>query len=216
MRKGHQPKGINMNATPNARWQVSGTYFEACNCESACPCVFLSPPTSGSCTVVVAWHIEQGKFDNTSLDGLNAVLAANSPGHMLKTKWEVALYLDQRASPPQAEALGKIFSGQAGGHPANLVPFIGKVLGVKAAAIEYEARDKKRALRMGDIGQIEIESAAGGDGAPLTLQNLPLCIAPGFPIVVARSKTARFNDLGLSLEVSDKNGFYSPFAYQSA
>jgi hypothetical protein len=209
-------KGSIVNATPNARWQVSGTYFEACNCESACPCVFLSPPTSGSCTVVVAWHIEQGKFDSTSLDGLNAVLAAHSPGHMLKTKWEVALYLDQRASPPQAEALGKIFSGQAGGHPANLVPFIGKVLGVKAAAIEYEARDKKRALRMGDIAQIELESAAGGDGAPLTLQNLPLCIAPGFPIVVARSKTARFNDLGLTLEVSDKNGFYSPFAYQSA
>ena len=91
----------------------SGTYFETCNCEVACPCVFLGSPSSADCTVLIAWHIDQGGFGDTKLDGLNAVLAVHSPGHMLKTKWQVALYLDQRASPPQAEALGKIFSGQA-------------------------------------------------------------------------------------------------------
>ena len=32
-------------------WEISGTYFEACNCEIACPCVFLSAPTTGDCTV---------------------------------------------------------------------------------------------------------------------------------------------------------------------
>src|SRR5215472_2387348 len=176
-------------------WNVAGSYFEACNCEAACPCVFQSPPTSGECTVLVAWHIEQGRFGEANLDGLNVALAVRSPGHMLKTKWKVALYLDQRASPPQAEALGKIFSGQAGGHLANLAPLIGKVLGVKSASIEYEAKDKKRTLRMADIAQIEIESAAGPDGGQVTLQNLPLCIGPGFPTVVARSKIARFKDL---------------------
>ena len=165
--------------------------------------------------MVIAWHIEQGNFAGTSLDGLNAVLAVHAPGHMLKTKWEVALYLDQRANPPQAEALGKIFSGQAGGHLSDLVPLIGKVLGVKSTVIEYEANGKKRALRVGDIARIEIESAAGADGGQFTLQNLPLCVSPGFPAVVARSKSARFDDLGLRLEVTDKNGFYSPFAYQS-
>lgn len=25
-------------------WKVSGTYFEACNCDVACPCVFTSAP----------------------------------------------------------------------------------------------------------------------------------------------------------------------------
>jgi hypothetical protein len=34
-------------------WQISGTYGEACNCEPACPCVFLSPPTTGECTVLI-------------------------------------------------------------------------------------------------------------------------------------------------------------------
>ena len=28
-------------------WKLEGLYFEACNCDAACPCVFLSPPTMG-------------------------------------------------------------------------------------------------------------------------------------------------------------------------
>jgi hypothetical protein len=205
-----------MSATANTQWKVTGTYFEACNCEAACPCVFLNAPTPGECTVLVAWHIAQGGFGGTKLDNLNVALAIHSPGHMLKTKWQVALYLDQRATPPQADALGKIFSGQAGGHPANLAPMIGQVLGVKSAAIEYQAEGKRRSLRIGDIASAEIEAAAGADGGETTIHNHPMCVAPGFPAVVARSKRATFHDFGLNLEVSEKNAFYSPFAYQSA
>lgn len=91
--------------------------------------MLLSAPTSGECGVLVAWHIDQGAYGDVPLDGLNVVLAAHAPGHMLQTKWEVALYLDERASPVQQEALGKIYGGQAGGEPAALGPFIGKALG---------------------------------------------------------------------------------------
>ena len=28
-------------------WKLTGTYFEACICEAACPCVMMSPPTTG-------------------------------------------------------------------------------------------------------------------------------------------------------------------------
>jgi len=43
------------------KWNLSGTYFEACNCDAACPCVFLSNPTEGECTVLVAWHVDPGE-----------------------------------------------------------------------------------------------------------------------------------------------------------
>src|SRR6202521_5624542 len=78
-------------------WSVSGVYMEACNCDAACPCVMLSPPTSGECTVLVGWHIEKGHFGQVSLDGFNVALAAHSPGPMLQVKWKAALYLDRRA-----------------------------------------------------------------------------------------------------------------------
>ena len=145
---------------PNS-WKIAGFYFESCNCDVACPCIFLSPPTSGDCTLLVAWHIEQGRFGQIDLDGLNAVLAVYSPpGRMLEVKWKVALYVDERANQDQRDALTQIFSGQAGGHLAGVAPLIGEVLGVKAVPIEYRSEGKRRSLRMGDIANAEIEGAA--------------------------------------------------------
>jgi hypothetical protein len=120
-------------------WEITGSYCEACNCDLACPCVFLSPSTSGDCTVLLPRHIDHGRFGEVNLDGLNAVLAAHSPGHMLEVKWKVALYVDERANEGQQDALTQIFSGQGGGHLAGLAPLIGEVLGVKAALIEYRS-----------------------------------------------------------------------------
>jgi len=198
-----------------ATWSVSGLYCEACNCEAACPCVMLGPPSSGDCTVLVGWHVEKGSFDGVKLDGLNAALVAHSPGHMLKTKWKVALYLDERGSAAQQDALGKIFSGQAGGPPAALAGFIGEVLGVRPKKIEFRADGKRRSLRIEGVGEAEIEALAGQGGADVTLSNHPFSVVQGFPAVVSRSQKATFRDHGLVLDVSGKNGFYSPFQYRA-
>jgi len=195
-------------------WKLSGTYFEACNCDAVCPCIFLGPPTQGNCTVLVAWHIDKGTFGNTSLDGLNTVLAAYSPGHMLQTKWKVALYLDERANQDQRGALTQIFAGQAGGHFANLAACIGEVLGVKTAAIDYEAEGRRRSLTISGVAGMEIEAVPGQDGGEATVSNMPFCVVPGIPSVVAKSKQVTYRDHDLSWEISGKNGFYSAFVYQ--
>jgi hypothetical protein len=197
-------------------WKIAGSFFEACNCNVACPCVFLSPPTSGECTLLLAWHIDQGRFGQTDLNGLNAVLAVYSPGHMMEVKWKVALYVDEKANQSQQDALTQIFSGQAGGHLAALGPLIGEVLGVKTAPIDYQSDGKRRSLRLGTVGEMEIEGMPGQDGGDVTISSHPFTAVPGFPAVVAKSKQMRFTDYGLSWEVSNKNGFFSPFVYQSA
>ena len=94
------------------RWSLTGTYFEACNCEAACQCVFLSPPDVDECTILVGWHIDSGTMGDVSLDGFNVALAVHSPGHMAQVQWKVALYLDERASQAQGDALSQIFAGQ--------------------------------------------------------------------------------------------------------
>jgi hypothetical protein len=197
-------------------WRIAGSYFEACNCEIACPCVFKSPPTGEDCTLLIAWHIDQGRFEEIDLDGLNAVLAVHSPGHMLEVKWKVALYVDELADRRQQDALTQIFSGQAGGHLAGLAALIGEVLGVKAAPIQYRSEGNRRSLRLVDIADAEIDGFPGQDGGDVTIGNHPFTAVPGFPAVVAKSKQLRFSDHGLKWEVSNKNGFFSPFAYQSA
>lgn len=196
------------------QWKLTGGYFEACNCEAACPCIFLGPPTQGECTVLVAWHIEKGNFGATNLDGLNTVLVAHSPGHMLQAKWRVALYLDERATEEQRGSLAKIFAGQAGGHLANLTPCIGEVLGVKAAPIQYRAEGRRRSLSITGLADMDIEALPGQNGAEVTVANMPFCVVPGIPAVVAKSKHVSYRDYGLRWEITDRNGFYSAFAYQ--
>ncbi len=198
------------------KWHLSGTYFEACNCDVACPCVFKSPPTTGECKALVGWHIDGGSFGDVTLDGLNVALYVHSPGNMVEGKWKAALYLDERATQPQKDALSQIFSGQAGGHPAALGSLIEEVLGVKSVPIEYQAEGKRRSLRIPNVVEAELEALAGQGDAEVTLSNHPLCVAPGQTAVVGKSKQVSYRDHGLQLEVSDKAGFYSPFTYQSS
>jgi hypothetical protein len=197
-------------------WKLKGNYFEACNCEAACPCVFLGPPSEGECTALVAWHIDQGTFGDVKLDGLNVALAVHSPGHMAQVKWKAALYVDDKANEAQLGALTQIFSGQAGGHPAALASHVGEVLGVKSAPMTFAANGRQRSLDIGKIAAATIDSIEGQGGADVSISNHPLCIAPGYDAVVSRSKDVRYEDHGLSWKFSNKNGFHSPFAYQSA
>ncbi len=197
------------------KWKVSGTYFEGCNCALACPCVFLEAPTEGECTVLVGWHIEQGRFGEVTLDGLNVAMAAYSPGHMLQVKWQAALYLDEKASEAQKNALTQIFGGQAGGHPANIAALIGQVLGVSSKKLDYKANGRKRSLEIDGVSTAEIEAIEGQGGAEVTITNHPFAVAPGYPAVQAKSKQISYHDYGMNWEISGKNGFYSPFAYQA-
>ncbi len=194
-------------------YNVSGSYFESCNCDSACPCVFLSAPTTGECTAIVGWHIDDGVHNGVQLDGLNVALAVHSPGHMAKTPWRVALYLDDSGTEEQQQALGSIFSGASGGHPAVLASHIGEVLGVASAPITFECEATSRAMRVGQVADVKIMAMAGQGGEQVTIVNHPLAIAPGQQLVASKADHLRFTDHGYEWEMSDTNGFFSPFAY---
>ncbi len=198
------------------KWNLAGNYFESCNCAVACPCVFTSAPTEGKCTVLLAWHIDKGKYGDTGLDGLNAALAIYSPGHMLKVKWDVALYMDEKATAKQREALTSIYGGKAGGEPAALGPFIGKILGVKSVKIEFNTNGKERSMRIPGIAEMEVTAVQGAGGKDVVLENIPFTAVPNELTVVAKSKKLSYHDHGMNWEVSEKNGFYSPFKYKGA
>ncbi len=196
-------------------WKIEGDYFEGCNCESACRCVFLSAPDGGHCDATVAWHIEQGHHGTTKLDGLNVVGAFHTPGHMVTgPKWSVALYLDERSTPAQADALGKIFSGQAGGHFATLGGFIGEVKGVRSVPIQFEAKGRLRRVRVPNVLDMEIEAVQGMNPNQETrIANPSLAVVPGFDLVVSKSTKLTYHDHGYNWDNTGKNGFYSRFAY---
>jgi hypothetical protein len=193
------------------KWELKGDYFEACNCELTCPCVFLSPPTGSDCTVLLAWHVDKGRFGDTKLDGLNVALAVYSPGDMQKVKWKAALYLDSAANTSQVDALGQIYGGKHGGNPAGLAPFIGEMLGARTVAIDYKVSGKRRSLKIPKVTDLEVEDVSGPNGDRSAIQNAPFAE----PLVyVAKSKGFTYTDFGMNWEISEKNSFHSSFSWK--
>ena len=193
-------------------WSLEGSYFEACSCEAVCPCIFESPPSHGDCSVLYAWHIDSGHSNGASLDGLNVALAAYAGGHMQHVKWLASLYLDERATEPQRQALEAIFTGKSGGHPAVLVGFFERFIDVKSVPIEYRAHGKERAVRIPNIITADVKAISGQQGGDTTVQGHPLCLAPGQPFVVARSKAVVLKD-HWSWDFGGSAGGYSAFKY---
>jgi hypothetical protein len=100
----------------------------------------------GQRTVLVAWHVDHGHFNGVALDNLSVALAVRSLENMIAGNWQVALYLNDRATARQKDALLRIFTGQAGGHPAMLASLVTQFLGAKSVPIDYRAEGKRRSL----------------------------------------------------------------------
>jgi hypothetical protein len=197
-------------------WKLEGDYFEGCNCDIVCPCSFFQDPDEGSCYVTCAWHIQKGVYDdNTTLDNLNVVAMFNSPGNMVTgPKWKAALYIDERGTQEQKDAIIKIYSGQAGGFFAAASNLIGEMLGVKSVPIEFSVDGKRRWLKLKDTLELQIEAIEGSDkNKESLLLNVPFTPVPGFDLTIARSSKHRYNDYGIEWNNSGKNGFYCKFKY---
>src|SRR3954451_10796656 len=108
LRRAYQPLGPS-GSNPDGRtrmaaqkkWQLTGDYFENCNCDVVCPCLVspsapLTPrPTQGACDVAIAFHIDRGNYDGVPLDGLNVAVVGNTPGPMADGNWNLAAYIDE-------------------------------------------------------------------------------------------------------------------------
>jgi len=194
-------------------WSLDGTYTEACTCEAACPCIMLSEPTEGDCTAVVGWHIDRGHYGTTSLDGLNVAVGVYTPGNMKEKNWKAAVYLDERASEAQRDALTQIFGGKAGGHPARIAEHIAEIAAVESVPITFESDGRSGRLRVSDVGQSDWRPIEGQGGGVVTVEGNPLAIAPGQKAVIGRAERARFSAHGIEFDTSGRQAMVAPFRY---
>ena len=125
------------------RWKVSGDWFDVCKCNIPCPCTFAQDPTYGDCDGVLAYHIKNGYYGNTSLEGLNVLGMGSFKGNIWagETKFTGAFFLDERADQQQRDALQMIFSGKAGGFPAEFAKMLGEMRGIDYVPIRFEVAD---------------------------------------------------------------------------
>jgi hypothetical protein len=204
-----------------AKWQLSGDYFENCNCDVVCPCLvspaapLTSRPTQGTCDVALFFHIDKGSYDTTPLDGLNVAVIGHAPGPMGAGNWTIAAYIDERADDQQTAALGAIFGGAEGGPMAAFAPLIGTHLGAKKVAIRYSINGKSRSAEIVGILQMAVEPLPTMHPSGETWAALGHPVAPDKMALAVGIAGSTFADHGMRWDNSGKNGHYAPINWSN-
>lgn len=200
---------------------LRGTYFESCTCDTICPCLLLLDPTKGYCKAFLTWNIEKGHVGNVDVSGMNVSMWLNAPDNLLKGQFEMAVYIDNRATNEQFNALREAYHGVHGGH-LGVIASLGKgkagapreFLPTKRAKITYIVNPPMRRVVVGGIAENKMEQLAGANGRPVVVHDTPLAVAPPFPITVSKASELVYNDHGISHSWKGGNGLSSPFVYR--
>ena len=205
--------------TEQASWHISGEYFENCSCDVVCPCeispkgFLMAEPDNGYCNVWLVFHVNSGSYGGTDLSGLNIILFARTEGVMAEGNWATAIYLDERASTDQQQAMGAIFGGQAGGPMAALAPLIGSSLGIKTVPIEYRSEGKKRSAVIPGILNSTIEAVPSPFEGEVVVKRNANPLFPGEDWVQAYGVESSYRDYDWSWDNSGKCADYANFSF---
>jgi hypothetical protein len=209
-----------MAAPTVPQWRLRGAWFDACKCTIPCPCSWAQPPTYGECDGVLLWHISEGNYGDTSVDGLNVAMLVSFVGNV----WEehsdafAAVFVDERADEDQRTALQTIFGGQAGGWPAQL----GEVLGAEIRGMEYVpihatiAEDLATwSVEIPGKAAATVEALTGPttpEGARVQVHNLPGSeVGPGQVATWGRATMDRADAFGFRWDRSGNSSKHMPF-----
>ena len=197
-------------------YHLEGDLLEVCNCNVLCPCWIGEDPDNGTCDTIVGWHVRKGAINGTDVGGLSLCMAAHVPGNILQGNWKVAVYVDDRASDAQQQALLSVWTGQQGGPVADLAKLVGQVLAVERAPITFEVAEGKGTLKIGSVADCEMAPFKGPGDHITTLNNSVFSTVPGSPAYV--SKASRYmrktSHLGLAdVDLANHNAIQGTFVF---
>ena len=198
-------------------YHLEGRLLEVCNCRVLCPCWIGEDPDFGTCDTIVAWRFDKGNVNGVDVAGHTIALIAHVPGNILQGNWRAAVYLDDKVSPKQEEAILSVYTGKQGGPVGELVKLVGEVVSVEKVPITFDVQGGKGTLKVGAAGYAELEPYKNATGATTTLQDTVFSTVPGAPVFVGKSPRYRSKNgkLGINLDISGHNALQSTFVFDA-
>ena len=195
-------------------YRISGSYYEACNCEAICPCrrqgdIPGGRSTYGDCDFVLSWRILEGHFDDVDLAGLNVSIVGTYNDDVGDDIWSVFIYIDKKATDPQFEALSRIFRGDAGGNLGVTANF-STILGIKPADIRVDHTAGSETITVESLASAAVVR-------DYEHENRVSCGIPGHEHPGQESvSNLSVQDAPLNFSYSERCGFATDFAYWNA
>ena len=149
------------------------------------------------------------------MSGNTIAAVAHVPGNILQGNWTAAIFVDDKASKEQEDALLKVYTGQAGGPIADLAKLIGKVVSVERAPIRFDIQGGKGTLEIGKDYYAELVPYQGAMGGTTTLTDTVFSTVPGAPVFVGKAPVYRSKNaaIGIDVDIKNHNALQSTFVF---
>ncbi|MBI2126616.1 MAG: DUF1326 domain-containing protein [Thaumarchaeota archaeon] len=199
------------------KWKLEGTVFDACNCQTLCPCVYFQAPNGSDCRATGVWHIEKGNYGKTKLDDFTVAGVLYATQNPLMGIEKAAWILDEKLRQEQRDALTQILGGKAGGLFSMMsvkTPF-----GIFWAKFEYSNDRKSWWVKAGKTLNIRAEFVKAPPGTPFksepkTAQTYDPLFAPSMEKIVGVTQQYQASVGGLEYEISGRYSSSGRFSYQ--
>ena len=202
---------------PVPPWFALGLLFENCTCQIICPghVHFDQLCTHERCKGWWAIRIDEGELDGVSLNGVNAVVAMDSPRHMIDGGWLETIIIDEAASPEQRQAVEMILRGDVGGPWEVLGRFVEKRLETRFVPIRIDDEPKTKRITAKGVLQGVLTAIGGRERSqPVRIENCFNQIHA--PSQVIASGDCDYDDGVIVFSNEESHGLWSRFHWSVA
>ncbi len=196
-------------------YKLEGRLLEVCTCNVLCPCWVGEDPDGGTCDGTLAWHVDKGSVNGVDVSGHTIAILCHIPGNILKGNWNVRIYVDDKATAAQKDALVSVWTGKVGGPVADLAKLVGRVDSIEQAPISFEVQGVKGTLKVGKAIEAALEPFRGSTGKETALHDTIFTTIPGSPAYVGKASHYRATAPGFNVNLENHNAVSGSFAFAS-
>jgi len=197
-------------------WWAKGLLFENCNCQLVCPghLHFDQLCTHERCLGYWAIRVDDGQFGPVALAGVKALIAIDTPRHMISGNWTEALIIGEQASRDQREAMETVLTGRAGGPWELLAKFVARRLETRYLPIEFSEEAGTKKARIPGILEAAISEIRGRDRSkPVLFENIFNQIHAPRQVLATGSTT--YDDGVIRIHTAKTHALHSNFEWRA-
>jgi len=202
--------GMAAQAAPKPSNHLTGEYVEARTASVfAGACHFNGELTTTGRAAEVVWHVREGAWNGTSLDGLTAMAAIVSSSNLREeaAPRRSVLYIDAKATPAQAESLAAALT-QRCAHA------LGEIVAIKRTPITFALQGEDYRVDAKGIGRLVVNAMPNHECCkqPNLVWYSPLVTISGRRVGYTRVSGIQDKTLGADWSKEGQNtAFYGTF-----
>lgn len=169
-------------------YDLGGSFIEACDCYTVCPCWVDDDPDEGHCTGLTAWLLDADSvIGRVGVGGRSVVSVTTHTGNRRTSGAATVLFVDDEASDEQFGVLREAFAGRSDGPLAGLAAVTGEVIAEERARITVSPKKKRWSVEVVRAGDSRAVVASGsprsfdGSSRPMVLRGTALSEEFGIP-----------------------------------